>query len=167
MLSALRAQFLAALGRTDETLNEVARSDEHFADSAPGEDAPWMCYYDEAEHLGSTGKALIPVALARTQMELAAPRIRQAIRRQGQNYPRSRAFSLTRLATLTMRMGDPQEAASLGLQAARQAKELHSQRIRDELQVLTRASIKHLGIPEVNELYSVLTDDREAFGASS
>ncbi|MFE3228640.1 helix-turn-helix transcriptional regulator [Nocardia sp. NPDC059228] len=167
MLSALRAQFLAALGRTDETLNEVARSDDYFADSVPGEDAPWMCYYDEAEHLGSTGKALIPVALARNQMDLAAPRIGQAIRRQGQSYPRSRTFSLTRLATLTMRIGDPQEAAELGLQAARKAKELHSQRIRDELQVLTRASIKHLGIPEVYGLYGVLTDEREAFEVSS
>ncbi|MEV6773354.1 hypothetical protein AB0N05_32450 [Nocardia sp. NPDC051030] len=135
----------------------VARADDYFADSMPGEDAPWMCYYDEAEHLGSTGKALIPVALARSQMELAAPRIGQAIRRQGQSYPRSRTFSLTRLATLTMRIGNPREAAELGLRAAGNAKRLHSQRIRDELQGLTRASIKHLDIPEVNRLYSVLT----------
>ncbi|MFI1919442.1 helix-turn-helix transcriptional regulator [Nocardia sp. NPDC020380] len=167
MLSALRAQFLAALGRTDETLAEVARSDDYFADSTPGEDPPWMCYYDEAEHLGSTGKALIPVALVRNQMELAAPRIGQAIRRQSQSYPRSRTFSLTRLATLTMRIGDPKEAAKLGMQAASQAKTLHSQRIRDELQVLSRASIKHLAIPEVNGLYSVLTDDAEMSEAAT
>lgn len=160
MLSALRAQFLAALGRTDEVLNEVARSDDYFADSVPGEDAPWMCYYDEAENLSSTGKALMPVALARNQMDLAAPRICQAVRRQGRNYPRSRAFSLTRLATLTMRIGDPQEAVEFGLRAVAQSKELDSQRIRDELRVLTRAAIKHLDIPEVYELYRVLTDQR-------
>ncbi|MFJ4654669.1 helix-turn-helix transcriptional regulator [Nocardia sp. NPDC088792] len=162
MLGALRAQLLAALGRNDDALNQVARSDDDFADSVPGENAPWMCYYDEAEHLGSTGKALIPVALARNQIDLAALRISQAIRRQGHGYPRSRTFSLTRLATLTMRIGDPWEAAHLGLQAAGEAKELRSQRIRDELQVLTRASIKHLRIPEVYRLYSVLTDDPEA-----
>ncbi|MEC3917485.1 helix-turn-helix domain-containing protein [Nocardia sp. CDC160] len=161
MLSALRAQFLAALGRTDEALSEVARSDDYFADSVPGEDPPWMCYYDEAEHLGSTGKALIPVALARNQMELAAPRIGQAIRRQGQSYPRSRTFSLTRLATLTMRIGDPKEGAKLGMQAASQAKTLHSRGICDELQVLSRASIKHLAIPEVHGLYSALTNYSE------
>ncbi|MFB8002873.1 helix-turn-helix transcriptional regulator [Nocardia sp. NPDC056000] len=167
MLSTLRAQFLAVLGRTDETLDEVARADDYFADSAPGENAPWMCYYDEAEHLGSTGKALIPVALARNRKELAAPRIAQAIRRQSRSYPRSQTFSLTRLAMLTMRIGDPREAAGLGIQAVRQAKKLHSQRIRDELQALARASIKHLDIPEVNELYGVLTDNRQQHGVSS
>ncbi|MEV6067608.1 hypothetical protein AB0L82_13720 [Nocardia sp. NPDC052001] len=167
MLSTRRAQFFAALGRTDETLNEVARADDYFADSVPSEDAPWMCYYDEAEHLGSTGKALIPVALARNQKELAAPRIAQAIRRQDESYPRSRTFSLTRLATLTMRIGNPREAAGLGVQAAHHAKGLDSRRVRDELQVLTRASIKHLDIPEVNELYGVLAEDREQPGVPS
>lgn len=159
MLAALRAQFLAALGRTDEALNEVARSDEHFADRTPGEYAPWMCYYDEAEHMGSTGKALVPVALARKQIELAGPRISQAVRRQGQNYPRSRTFSLTRLATLTMRIGDPREAAAIGLQAADKAKDFQSQRIRDEMRTLARVSIKHLRITEVEELYGALTAD--------
>ncbi|WP_280334553.1 helix-turn-helix domain-containing protein [Nocardia wallacei] len=161
MLSALRAQFLAALGRTDQALNEVARSDEHFADRAPGEDPPWMCYYDEAEHMGSTGKALIPAALARKQIELAGPRISRAIRRQGHNYPRSRTFSLTRLATLTMRIGDPREAAAIGMQAVDKAKDLQSQRIRDELRTLARVSIKHLTIPEVDELYSTVTFDSD------
>jgi len=161
MLGALRAQFLATLGRTDEALNEVARSDEHFADRTRGTDVPWMCYYDEAEHMGSTGKALIPVALARDQIKLAAPRISQAIRQQGENYPRSRTFSLTRLATLTMRIGDPREAAAIGLQAASKAKDFHSQRIRDELRTLARVSIRHLHIPEVDELYSTLTTDSD------
>ncbi|WP_198036896.1 helix-turn-helix transcriptional regulator [Nocardia sp. BMG51109] len=161
MLGALRAQFLATLGRTDEALHEVACSDEHFADRTSGEDAPWMCYYDEAEHMGSTGKALIPVALARKQIDLAAPRIGQAIRRQGQNYPRSRTFSLTRLATLTMRIGDPREAAAIGSQAANRAKDFDSQRIRDELRTLARVSVKHLCIPEVDELYSTLTTDSD------
>ncbi|WP_306359557.1 helix-turn-helix transcriptional regulator [Nocardia sp. CC227C] len=163
MLSALRAQFLGTLGRTDDTLNEVARSDEHFANSTRGEGPPWMCFYDEAEHLGSTGKALIPVSLARHQIGLAALRIAQAIRQQGEGYPRSRTFSLTRLATLTMRIGDPREAAEIGARAASRAKEFHSQRIRDELQTLTRVSIKHLEIPEVKELYATLTDDQETF----
>ncbi|MGV9411590.1 helix-turn-helix domain-containing protein [Nocardia sp. NPDC003693] len=167
MLSALRAQFLAALGRTDEALAEVARSDDYFADSTPGEDVPWMCYYDEAEHLGSTGKALIPVALARNRIELAAPRIDQAIRRQSERYPRSQTFSLTRLATLTMRIGDPGEAAELGIRAVRQGTLLRSQRIRDEIQVLSRAAIKHLAVPGVHELYSSINDDREKSEASA
>lgn len=65
-----------------------------------------------------------------------------------------------------MRIGDPKEAAKLGMQAATQAKTIHYQRIRDELQVLSRASIKRLAIPEVNGLYSVLTDDFEMSAVS-
>lgn len=152
MLATLRAQFLSALDRTDDALSEVARADEHFAARNPDEDPAWMCYYDHAEHLGSTGKALIPVALARKRIDLAAPRIRQAIELQGENYPRSRTFSRTRLATLTMQLGDPRNAAGLGLQAVTDAARFHSQRIRDELMNLAAAATPHRRITEVAEL---------------
>ncbi|WP_280398750.1 XRE family transcriptional regulator [Nocardia carnea] len=152
MLATLRAQFLSALDRTDDALSEVARADEHFAARNPDEDPAWMCYYDDAEHLGSTGKALIPVALARRRIELAAPRLQQAIRLQGDNYPRSRTFSRTRLATLTMQLGDPRTAAALGMQAVTDATHFHSQRIRDELMSLAAATTPHRRITEVAEL---------------
>ncbi|WP_324197306.1 XRE family transcriptional regulator [Nocardia cyriacigeorgica] len=152
MLATLRAQFLSALSRTDEALSEVARADEHFAAREPSEDAPWMCYYDQAEHLGSTGKALIPVAIARGRIDLAAPRIRQAIQLQGENYPRSRTFSRTRLATLTMQLGEPRTAATLGMEAVADASKFHSQRIRDELRNLAAVATPHRRITGVAEL---------------
>ncbi len=152
MLAALRAQFLAAAGRIDEALSEVARSDEHFADRMPATDAPWLCYYDTAEHLGSTGKALIPVAKARKRIELAAPRIREAVALQGTDYPRSRTFSLTRLATLTMQLDDPREAAAIGLQATQQATAFRSQRIQNELRTLAAAAAPRRRMTEVAEL---------------
>lgn len=157
MLGALRAQFLSAVGRTDAALTEVARADEHFAERTPETDAPWLCYYDEAEHMGSTGKALIPVAEARRRIELAAPRIQRAVQLQSEDYPRSRTFSLTRLATLTMRLGDPSEAAKLGFQAAQNAKLFSSQRIRDELNGLAEAASAHRRIDDVAELRHVIT----------
>ncbi|WP_051407548.1 hypothetical protein [Nocardia sp. CNY236] len=152
MLAALRAQFLSALGRTDDALSEVARADEHFAARNPAEDSAWMCYYDHAEHLGSTGKALIPVSVVRKRIELAAPRIRQAIQLQGDNYPRSRTFSRIRLATLTMQLGDPRTATALGMQAVTDAAHFHSQRIRDELRGLAAAATPHRRITEAAEL---------------
>ncbi|MBF6066189.1 helix-turn-helix transcriptional regulator [Nocardia terpenica] len=154
----LRATTLADMARKAAY---IGNADEHFADRTPGADAPWMCYYDEAEHMGSPGKALIPVALTRNRIEVAALRINQAVRLQRQNYPRSRTFSLTRLATLTMRLGDPREAATIGLQAANNAKQFRSQRIRDERQTLTYVSAKHRDIREVAELRSVLMDRAE------
>ncbi|MFC3960719.1 hypothetical protein [Nocardia jiangsuensis] len=116
------------------------------------EDPPWMCYYDRAEHLGSTGKAMIPVAVARRRIDPAAPRIEQAILLQDENYPRSRTFSRTRLATLTMRIGEPRVAAGLGLEALDDAAQLRSQRVRDESRDLAAATTRHRRIAEVTEL---------------
>jgi ATP/maltotriose-dependent transcriptional regulator MalT len=157
MLGALRAQFLAAIGRPDAALTEVARADEQFAERTPDTDAPWLCYYDEAEHMGSTGKALIPVAQARGRIELAAPRIQRAVQLQRDDYPRSRTFSLTRLATVTMRLGDPQVAAAIGLEAAENAKLFHSRRIHDELNALAEAAAVHRRIEDVAELRHAIT----------
>lgn len=157
MLATLHAQFLSALGHTDDALSEVTRADEHFAARNPAEDPAWMCYYDHAEHLGSTGKALIPVALARKRIKLAAPRICQAIQLHGDNYPRSRTFSHTRLATLTMQLDDPRTAAALGMQAVTAAAPFHSQRIRDELRGLAAAATLHRRITEVAQLRHTIT----------
>ncbi|MGK8520444.1 XRE family transcriptional regulator [Nocardia asteroides] len=157
MLSALRAQYLAAIGRPDEALSEVVRADEHFAERHPATDAPWLCFYDEAEHLGSTGKALIPIAQARHRIELAAPRIRRAVDLQAAKYVRSRTFSLIRLATLTMRIGDPKEAAALGIRAATQASRLDSHRIHNELQRLAAAASRHRRMSDVVALREVIS----------
>ncbi|WP_253783637.1 XRE family transcriptional regulator [Nocardia amikacinitolerans] len=157
MLCALRAQYLAALGRTDDALAEVARADAHFADRRPAE-APWLCFYDEAEHLGSTGKALMPVARIRRRLDVAASRIRRAVVLQGAAYPRSRTFSLTRLATLTMQLGDPGEAAGIGLRAVQQASSLHSERIHNELRTLAVAAAPRRRLPEVAELRNRIAD---------
>ncbi|MGW4330548.1 XRE family transcriptional regulator [Nocardia sp. NPDC004573] len=157
MLSALRAQYLAAVKRPDEALSEVARADEYFAQRSPATDAPWLCFYDEAEHLGSTGKALIPVAQAQHRIDLAAPRIERAVELQAAEYPRSQTFSLTRLATLTMQLGDPKEAVALGIRAATQASQLDSHRIHNELQRLAAASSPHRRMSDVVELREVIT----------
>lgn len=102
--------------------------------------------------MGSTGKALIPVALERERIELAAPRIRRAVQLQHDDYPRSRTFSLTRLATITMRLGDPTEAAALGFKATENAKLFRSTRIHDELRTLANAATTFRHIGDVAEL---------------
>ncbi|WP_245670459.1 XRE family transcriptional regulator [Nocardia flavorosea] len=152
MLTALRAQFLSAVERTDESLSEVARADEYFATRRPDEDAPWMCYYDHAEHLGSTGKALVTVAVSRRRTDLAARRLQEAIRLQAESYPRSRTFSRIRLATLTMQLGEPRAAAVMGTSITTDAAQFHSRRIRDELRGLAAAAAPYRRITEVAEL---------------
>ncbi|MEV6659097.1 XRE family transcriptional regulator [Nocardia fluminea] len=156
MLSAMRAQYLAASGRTHEVIAEVARADELFEARAPDADPPWMCFYDTAEHLGSTGKALALAAEALNSIDVAAPRLRYAIDMQGPEYPRSRTFSQIRLAALTMKVGDPRDAAAIGREAVVHSRALKSARIATELRGLAAVASTHRRITEVGELRALI-----------
>lgn len=152
MMSVIRARLLALLDRHDEARGEVDRADQRFADRDPDADPPWLCYYDEAEHQGSAGRALIPVARATRRPDLAMNRLESAIRLHNANYPRSRTFSRTRLASLIMVSGDPREALPIGRQALADAVPLRSKRIVSELRGLARAAEPHARIGDVADL---------------
>ncbi|MEV6602817.1 helix-turn-helix transcriptional regulator [Kutzneria sp. NPDC051319] len=156
MVTTMRARYLSLLNRHDEARTEVDRADAYFTERCPEEDPPWLVYYDEAEHQGSTARALTPFAVASRRPELAAERLGAAIRLHSNQYPRSRAFSRVRLATLTMRADDPRKAAKIGLEAVTDAAVLHSRRVTDELRILDRVAERHNSISEVAELRSLL-----------
>jgi hypothetical protein len=157
MMSALRARLLALTGRYVDAQAEVDKSDTYFAEREPSTDPTWLRYYDEAEHQGSTGRALIPVAHAARRADLAAPRLESAIRLHDDHYPRSRTFSRTRLATLLMAVDDPREAVMVGQQAVADAASLRSQRVVAELQGLARVAEPHVRIDDVSELRTTIT----------
>lgn len=163
MLSTIRARLLALTGRHAEARADVDRADAHFADHDPGADPPWLCYYDAAEHQGSTGKALIPIAQARGNPELAMGRLNAAIRLQAADYPRSRTFSRVRLASLMMATGHPREAVPIGRQAVIDAAALRSKRLMTELHGLARITTPHVQLGDVAELrYDIATLARPA-----
>lgn len=151
MLSTIRARLLALTGRHSEAQDDVDRADAHFAQRTPNDDPPWLCYYDAAEHQGSTGKALLPIAQARQAPDLAAPRLLAAIRLQSDNYPRSRAFSRIRLASLLMNTGNPREAVSVGYEAIEEAAPMRSQRLHGELAALGNTAARHSRSSETNQ----------------
>lgn len=152
MVSTVRARLLAMLGRHAEAVAEVDRADSHFVDHNPADDPPWLIYYDDAEHQGGTARALIPLAVATGEPGQAGERLAAAIRLHSDSYPRSRAFSRTRLATLTMTTSDPRDAVALGQRALAEAVTLHSRRMTDELRALDRACRRHSALAEVTEL---------------
>lgn len=152
MLATVRARTLAALDRPTEALAEMARADSYFTDSDPAQAPPWMTYYDQAEHLGSSARVFVPLALVQGKPGEAAARLTAAIDLHSDHYPRSRAFSRTRLATLTMSVGDPCEAAAIGRIAITETAGLHSDRVRSELRALHRAAVDHGSIPGVADL---------------
>ncbi|WP_142049599.1 XRE family transcriptional regulator [Pseudonocardia kunmingensis] len=140
MTGMLRARALAHLGRQAEAADEITRADDWMTRSDPAVDPPWLCYYDKAEHQGSTGCVLAVLAEALRDPLPAAARLAEAVKSAGDAYPRSRTFSRTRLATLLMKLGDPVEASTIGRVAVREAAQFRSERIRHELSALAAAS---------------------------
>jgi transcriptional regulator with XRE-family HTH domain len=151
MMCAMRARLLALMGRHAEATAEVTHADECFARRDTAADPPWFCYYNEAEHQGSTGRALLPIAVSRNQ-DIAAARLEAAVRLHDDCHPRSRAFSRTRLASLLMRTGDPREATTVGNAVLAEASSLRSSRLRAEIEHLGVLAADHEDIPEVADL---------------
>ena len=164
MLCAIRARLLAIQGRNAEAWAEVSRADEYFSSRKPDEDPPWISYYSEAEHQGSTGKALIAMAKDSNDLNHIAPRLERAIQLHDEHHPRSRAFSRTRLASIVMKIGDPSEAASIGSVALAEASTLRFTRLRKELENLATLGERHAGVPAVADLQHQITDSRRNIG---
>lgn len=156
-VAVVRAQVLGAMRRLDDARAEVDRADTEFDHRDPAVDQPWLTYYDEAEHAGSTAKALMPLDLLARRPGIAAERLSIAVALQSASYPRSRAFSASRLAVLQLRVGDPRQAVVTARLAMDDAGNVRSQRLQDHLHRLARASRRHSRIPEVRDLVADLT----------
>ena len=159
MVSTVRARILALLRRHTEAAAAVAEADGYFAGRDPSTDPPWLRYYDEAEHLGSTARALTPHAIAEGRPGEAGTRLEGAVRLHSAEFPRSRAFSRTRLATLTMTVGELDHAVHP--RPARRSPTppaCSPRRVFDELSGLHRATDRHASNPEVASLRLALAD---------
>ncbi len=143
MLHTARARAFAKMGEVQQTLSAVGDADDAFAHARPEEDPPWMAYYDEAQHNGDTAHALFDLAIRGHDPTHAAQRFITAVKGHGDRYARSRAISRTKLASLTMATGDPNQAAHIGHQALSEVGNLHSRRAADDIRELGRLAAKH------------------------
>ncbi|WP_129840421.1 helix-turn-helix transcriptional regulator [Streptomyces sp. RFCAC02] len=157
MLHIARARALAKLDARQAALAAIGRADDAWSRSGDGEDAPWMAHYDYAQHLGDTGHAAVDLAALGHSPDLAITRLKTAVQRHTDVYVRSRALSGTKLATLLMTVGDPQEAVSTGHRALDEIGQLRSQRAITEVQALAQASAKHSTRPDVAYLRERIT----------
>ncbi len=151
MLHTARARALAKLGRTQDTLRAVGHADDAFARSDPSGDPPWMTYYDHAQHMGDTAHALFDLEVLGARTE-AGSRFAAAVAGHTDAYARSRAISLTKMASLVMATGDPAEAAVTGAQALQQIDHLRSRRALDDLHELGRYASRHTKDADAAEL---------------
>ncbi|MDT0321898.1 helix-turn-helix domain-containing protein [Streptomyces millisiae] len=153
MLHIARARALAKLGTRQATLAAIGHADDAFAKAKEGEDAPWMAHYDYAQHHGDTGHAAFDIAILPGQSSsFAIERLTTAIHHHTDEYVRSRALSATKLATLTMATGDPQEAVAIAHHALDEIGQLRSKRASADVQDLQRVSARYALRPDVAEL---------------
>ncbi|MFC0843925.1 XRE family transcriptional regulator [Streptomyces noboritoensis] len=145
MLSTARARAHAKTGDAQATLTAVGEADDAFSHTHPADDPPWMAYYDHAQHQGDTGHALVDLAMATRDpqhVKVAGERLAVATSLHADSYVRSRVFSRTKLATLTMATGDPYEAVQIGTTALEEAARVRSGRADAGLVELAR-TVKH------------------------
>ncbi|WP_435060468.1 helix-turn-helix domain-containing protein [Streptomyces sp. bgisy060] len=153
MLHTARARAFGKMGNVRDTMAAVGAADEAFTRARPAEDAPWMAYYDEAQHNGDTAHALFDLAiLAGQDPGRAARRFNTAVKGHTDAYKRSRAISRTKLASLLMAKGDPRQAAALGHDALNEVGRLTSRRAADDLRQLGHFAAKHRTIQEASAL---------------
>lgn len=157
MLHNARARALAKMGRTQQTLAAIGVSDDSFASIVADVEGPWMAYYDSAQHHGDTGHALFDLALAGHPPKEAVRRLQTAVDSHGDGFARSRTFSRTKLASLRMATGDPQQALAEGSRALAEVSRLRSLRANHELAELGRVAHRHRTLPDVRDLREQIT----------
>jgi hypothetical protein len=157
MLHSLEARALARLQRTQDTLAAIGRADDAFADRDVSEDPPWMAFYDDAQHAGDLGAALLDLTLAGAGGPGdARARYLTAVDRRRPELARSRALSQIGLAKLAMATGDADEAVHLSHAALDTAEAIRSARVTDELAHLGRLADRHGDRRDLRELQARL-----------
>ncbi len=130
-------------GDVDATLLAVGEADDAFARADPDNDVPWMAYYDQAQHCGDTGHALAELAVHGVRVEDTTRRLATAVDQHPDSYIRSRAISGFKLAALTMRTGDPNQAVEVARAAVGDAAGVLSKRLHRTAMEVTQSARLH------------------------
>lgn len=158
MLLTARARALAKLRRVSDAAKTVGLADDQFANAKPANDPVWMAYYDAAQHSGDTGHALFDLAVNGHFVSEAVRRLSAAVDGHTATYARSKAISGIKLASLTMRVGEPAEAVRIGTDALNAAGAITSRRAADDLCELREYAERHQKVTDVAELRYAISE---------
>jgi hypothetical protein len=151
MVNNSRARAYARMGAAEATLRAVGAADEAFTRADPANDPPWMKYFDKYQHLGDTGHALFDIAVNGTKVGEATRRLTESVNGHTDDFIRSRAFSGLKLASLTMRTGDPRQAVEIAHRARQDKQGIKSKRLDLNSSELVRDSAPHRDLSDVRE----------------
>ena len=147
-----RASALARMHRRNEALTAIGAADDHFAQSTPANDPPFLAYYNPACHALLTGSALFDLAILGHHPEQAIDRLTASVAGHAPGHTRARALSLATLASLTMATGDPLQAVTIGHEALDTAGTIRSRTAADDLRELSRHATPHQQLDEIAHL---------------
>ena len=147
-----RSRALARMHRRNEALTAIGTADDHFAQSTPANDPPFLAiYHNPAVHAMRTGETLVDLAIMGHDPKPATDRLTTAIA-ELTDYARPRAGCQARLASLTMATGDPLQAVAIGHEALDTAGTIRSRTATDDLRELSRHAAPHQNLDEVAHL---------------
>ncbi|MGH3823260.1 MAG: XRE family transcriptional regulator [Pseudonocardiaceae bacterium] len=146
-----RGRALARMRRINEALAAVGVAEDHFAHVNPANDPPFLGYWNSAYLAGNTGQVLFDLAVLGHHRTQATDRLTAAAAGHT-THVRPRAICLTKLASLTMVIGDPLQAAAIGHAALDAAGAVRSRLVLDYLRELSRYAVTHRHLDEVAHL---------------
>jgi hypothetical protein len=149
-----RARTSAQQGDTQATFAAIGRSDDELSRANLAADAPWVLdWYTRTEHLGQTGRAAYDLVMTTgTTRPSVVDRLATAVKGWSDDFARARAHDQTRLATVVMATGDPDEAAVVGMAALDAIGPIESGRNVEYVRALHEVAGGHAGRPAVAEL---------------
>jgi hypothetical protein len=147
-----RARALGKMRRVQEALTAIGAADDHFAQSNPANDPPFLAiYHNPAVHAMRTGDALVNLAILGRDPGEATDRLTTAIAGLT-DYARPLAGCQARLASLTMVTGDPLQAVAIGHEALELTGTIRSRTATDDLRELSRHAAAHQNLDEIAHL---------------
>ncbi len=152
MLHTDRGRALAKMRRVQEALTAIGTADDHFAQSNPANDPPFMAYHNAAIHAGLTARALVDLAILGRDPGEATNRLTTAVAGHTSGHARPRALDLTRLASLTMATGDPLQAVAIGHEALDAVGMIRSRFAANDLRELSHHTTAHQQLDGVAHL---------------
>ncbi|ONI83531.1 hypothetical protein ALI22I_34130 [Saccharothrix sp. ALI-22-I] len=158
MLSTVRARALAKMGnRGEEAYGAVLAAEDHFSNRNPNDDPPWITYFSSAALAGDTGHGLLDVALTGGHVDDTRNRLRQSVASYTPTQARARAFALSKLAILELKVGDASQGVAHARDALSAEAPLKSKRARDDLAEIHTALTRHVALPGASDLRLKIT----------
>jgi hypothetical protein len=127
----------AALNRAEAIFDKADRTSE----------PQWIGYFDESYLAAKFGHCFTALGRGDIAQRFAV----RSVEMDGRQYARGRQFNLVLLAVSHAQVGEPEEAARVGVEAVDAAEGLRSARARDYLAELADRLSKHVGLPAVRD----------------